>query len=480
MGPDQKGFGALSGMVRSHSGTSPISQPASGTASGRRALIFISLLTLVLPVTFSVGTLLLSPSRALFLVVMPIQLFGLMAGRYGRITHVDWLILAYMAWRTFVPFIHNPSVALQYAGSNSVIFLGGYLVARTCVRSVEDFRWAIKILAGFVLFSFPFALYETITSHLVLPKFFEMIPGVKSVKDVQYVRRMGLDRVQFVFAHPIHYGLFCSLALSVYFVALKNVISGFWRWIGSAIIIVCTFLSVSSGPFLSTMVQVMLIGYAYFFRNVPRRWFKFGLVFTIVYLILELGSNRPAIVAVTSRLTFSSATANVRFILFDYGMAQIARTPIFGIGFRQWDLPSWMTGSLDNFWLAIALVFGVPAFAFLMGACVTAVVSIGKRKFEPDGALSNIRLGWGIMLVSLILTLATVYVWSEMASLVMFMIGCGVFLIDAQEGERGDPEPTSETGRRGFVYSRFGQTRERERSGHHKSQLPAKRSKRAQ
>ncbi|OYX45093.1 MAG: hypothetical protein B7Z02_02290 [Rhodobacterales bacterium 32-67-9] len=425
-------------------------------ASGRPVLATFALITLMLPVTFNLGTWVMSPSRALFLVLMPIQLFNLMRGQYGKVTCIDWLILGYMAWRTFVPFIHDPRIALQYAGSNSIIFLGGYLAGRATIRSAADFQWMAKVLAAFVIISFPFAVYETITGKFVLPYLFEQIPGVKSVKDVNYMRRMGMDRVQFVFAHPIHYGLFCSLALSVYFVGLRGVISGFRRWAGTLVIIASCVMSVSSGPLLSALAQVGLIFYAHLFRNVERRWLYFGLLFTISYTVIELGSNRPGIVALMSLLTFSASTANVRFILFEYGMTQIAKTPLFGIGFRQWDLPSWMTGSLDNFWLALALIFGLPAFLFLFAAVVTGLVGVGKRAFKPGGELSNARLGWGIMLVSLTLTLATVYVWSEVASLVMFMIGSGVFLLAAHDAPDDEsPPPADDNRRSGPAYSRF-------------------------
>ncbi len=424
--------------------------------TGSRVIAALALISLILPFSFSLGSWLLTPSRTLFLILMPIQLAQLLSGRFGRVTYIDVLFLLYMAWRTFVPFLHDPGRALQYAGSNSVIFLGGYLAGRAAIRSVDDFRWMVKLLGGLVIFSFPFAVYETVTGSFVLPKLFEMIPGVTAVTDVDYQRRLGMDRVQFVFVHPIHYGLFCSMALSGYFIALRGAVTGFQRWVGAGLILACCLMSVSSGPFLAALAQLGLVTYAHLLRNVERRWVIFGTVFTIMYVILEIGSNRPAIVAVTSILSFSSSTANVRVILFEYGMQQIYRTPIFGMGFRRLPMPHWMTGSLDNFWLALALVFGVPAFLFLFAAVVSGLIGIGKRKFETGGPLYNARLGWSITLVSATLTLATVYIWSEVASLVMFFIGSGVFLLHAQEKTEGSaPEPANGNGRGGLVYSRF-------------------------
>ena len=84
--------------------------------SGGRFLVTLSLLTLMLPITFTLGSLTMTPSRALFMVLMPIQLIGLLSGRFGKVTYVDWLILAYMFWRTVVPFYHNPNVSAQIPG----------------------------------------------------------------------------------------------------------------------------------------------------------------------------------------------------------------------------------------------------------------------------------------------------------------------------------------------------------------------------
>lgn len=431
----------------------PSNRPVAGT--GRPVMVTIALISLMLPVSFNIGSWLMSPSRALFLVMLPIWMISLFRGQYGKVNYIDVLVLLYMAWRTFVPFIHNPQVALQYAGSNSIIFLGGYMAARASIRSPEDFRWMAKVLGAFVIFSFPFAVYEATTGDFVIPHLFEQIPGITSVKDVNYQRRLGMDRVQFVFVHPIHYGLFCSMAVSAFFLGLKGVISGFWRWIGTGLILGCCLMSVSSGPFLAALAQIGLTMWGFMFRKKEKRWKIFGGLFAAFYAIIEIGSNRPGIVALISLLSFSSSTANVRFILFEYGMQQVYRTPLIGIGFRRLPLPPWMTGSLDNFWLAIAVIFGVPAFLFLFSAVVFGLIGIGRRKFKPGGALDNTRLAWAITLISITLTLSTVFIWTEVASLVMFMIGSGVFLLHAQETEDGAAPVPVDTGRQPMGYSRY-------------------------
>jgi len=424
--------------------------------TGRPLLATITLITLMIPVTFPMGSWLMSPSRLLFLIVLPFLMINLLSGKYGKITSVDIMILLYMMWRTFIPFIHNPNVALQYAGSNSVIILGGYLSARAAIRSPQDFQWMAKVLGAFVFVSFPFALYEARTSDMVVPRFLENVLHLTSARDVNYLPRLGVERVQFVFPHPILYGLFCSMVLAISFVSLRGHRSPVRRWVALAVVVACCFMSVSSGPFLSALAQIGLIIWAYVLRNVARRWFILGMICLVVYLILEVLSNRPAIYAVLSVLAFNPATANVRRILLDYGLAQIGRTPILGIGFRQWDLPAYMSGSLDNYWLANALMFGLPAFAFLLGAYVLGMTSAGRRSFVPGGDYYNARLAWAIVNVSIMLTLATVYIWSEVSSLVFFVLGAGVFLINGTEGAATEATTTAAAPRRGpLAYSRF-------------------------
>jgi len=414
----------------------------------------IALFSMMLPISFDVGSIHLSTSRTLFLILCPILLIRLLMGKYGRVTQLDVWILLYMLWRSVVPFINNPALALEYVGSNSVIFLGGYLAARASIRSASDFRWFARVLGTFVILTFPFALSESITGNMVLPPLLEKIPGVTSVTDVMYDRRMGLDRAQVVFAHPILYGLFCSMGVAIFFLGTKGHVPTWRRVLGTMLIGGSCFLSVSSGPFLSMVAQFFLLLWAFVLRNVETRWRILGFLTFLAYVVIEIGSNRPGIYAVVSLLSFAPHTANVRLILLEYGLAQVVQTPLFGVGFNNWNLPVWMSGSLDNFWLANALIFGLPAFLLLAAAFAYGMIAVGRRKFAPGGDLYNIKLSWMIVMVSITLTLATVYIWSEIASLVMFVIGSGAFLLHAEDPKPQEVVP-GQKAPRGPVYTRF-------------------------
>lgn len=417
------------------------------------ALVFLSL---VLPIFFEVGSLHMSLSRVLLLVVTPVLLFKLFSGRFGMILKTDYFILGFMFWFTISTLKNNPEVFVTFVGSNMLILLGGYLTGRACVRGPRSARQMIYIYCGAILVTLPFAIYETITSYMPLTRWLEHIPGVVSSPDVDYEPRHGFNRVQIVFVHPIHYGLFCTMGFGLVLVGLKGRINGAVRWLWSLAIGVCCFLSVSSGPLLGLIMQVLLACYAFATQNNLHPWRWLIRCSVVGYIILDLMSARPAYFAIAERLAFSSGTAYARKIALDYGLAQVHRTPLFGVGAgRSWGLPDWMTGSLDNHWLLIAMVYGIPAFALLFGAYVYTLWKAGKMGHEKDSEIRALHLGWSISTVGTMLTLATVAIWSDIATLSFLVLGCGVWLTAPQRREDGVQAAMPVANSSGPTYTRF-------------------------
>ncbi len=446
-------------------------QTEAAPQAGRKSfplLAALFLFTIMLPISFKLGSLNLTPSRILLTATLPFLLIQCLIGAYGRVLAMDIFVILFMSWRTLATYVTSAPVAFEYSASNAAIFLGAYLVARASIRSLSDFWTVSRILSVFVIFSLPFALYEAKTSYMVIPRFLEHIPGIKTAADVNYRPRNGIHRVQFVFTHPIHYGLFCSTAFGLLWISMRSTMSAIRRKVGGGIVLLCCFLSVSSGPFLALLSQVMFLAYDWIFRSNPKRWKILFIVSGVLYVILEVLSNRPILYVLSSKLAFNSSTANVRMVLLDYGMQQIPRTPIFGVGFMtKWDLPVWMSGSLDNFWLAMPLTFGIPAGVFMLGAFLSGMIGVGRRPFREGSQLADARLGWELVMFSLMLTLATVYIWAEIASLVFFMLGCGGFMMTAVEsGGPGAtaPVPAADP-RQGPRPSRFAPSHDRRRGG---------------
>lgn len=455
---------AQQGGVLMRDGHVVVRPDGAGRAAQRMpGLALISFVALIIPANFTLGTLLMTPSRLLFVLLIPVLLLRLLGRRYGRVTYVDWLIIFHMSWFTLSVFVNTPvSVAVTYVGMNITVLLGGYLAGRAGIRDLDQFLGFVRFFGMVVALALPFALYETTTGHLTIPKLIDAIPGVDSIRDVNYARRMGFDRVQLVFVHPIHYGFFCSLSVGLFFVAMKSLVGSFRLWAQTLVLALMCFLSLSSGPFLAMIVQFLLILWAYVMRNLQRPWMTLTWLCFGLYVVLEVASNGPALYYIISKLAFNSSTANVRRVLLDYGIDQVIATPVFGIFNRPWNLPSWMTGSLDNYWLGLAVAYGFPTFASLFAAYLLAIVAIARRDFPKGSVLDRARLAWVTTMVSATLTLGTVFIWSEMASFMFFFFGAGLWMLDAEVDAGDGPAPEPEPERpRGPQYTRFGPSRQR-------------------
>lgn len=456
-------------MSRADSFASPLPGLApSRPAAAERHLhpvVIITILTLITPMYFSIGEVLLTPSRLWFLVLVPILGIQLLSGKYGKTVFLDYAVVFKIIWMAVCTAVHLPSVLVTFIGSQAVVILGGYLAARCFIRTPEQFMAMARFLGIIILVFVPLALIESMSSDLIIPPILDAVPGVESHRDVDYEPRFGLDRAQVVFSHPIHWGLFASLSFSVVLIANRNKISAMLRVPWSALIIIGVFFSVSSGPFLATLLQGALLLYNRIFQALAIRWKLMIYGGGGLYMLLEVLSDRPAYFVILEQMAFNSHTAGVRRTLLEMGTAQVMRTPLLGTGFTSSWLPTWMTGSLDNYWLATALNYGLPAFTALASGLLITMFFVGRRRFALNSDAANCKFAWMVLMVSLGFTLATVAIWSEMMSAIYFMFGAGVWLLFYPGQEDGGEETVSEgpvdTAPARTPYSRFAPRRAR-------------------
>lgn len=410
----------------------------------------------VLPILFNAGSLAMSGQRVLLLLLVVPLVFKLLRGAYGRLIWTDYFFFLHMVWATVAIAVNNPDRVLQNAGSTGIEFLGGYLVGRAYIRSVDDFLALVRFLAILVCSTFPFAVFETLTGRPILIELLQKIPGFTSVAIVNIEARMGLERSQVVFAHPIHYGLFCSAAFSLVFVGLKGLISTTRRYLTASVIGFCVFLSLSSGALLPIMLQIFLILWAHSLGNVRQRWLILLGIFAVAYLVVDLLSNRAPIGVFMSYATFSAHNAYWRGIIFEWGMMNVWANPIFGLGLNEWVRPFFMRkGSIDNFWLVNAIRYGIPGLLLLAIGYLPAMWWIGRRNFDADQRLWLLRRAWMFTFAGLTLTLCTVHVWTSIFSFVFFLFGAGMWFLTA-EAKSSDQRGFSDQGisRPNIAYSR--------------------------
>ena len=217
------------------SGRHPADQ-ASRAMSSLPWPVLLYFATVVFPMAFTVGPLVMTMLRLMLLVlVMPLTA-RLLAGRYGRLIASDYLFAGYLLWSTIALAVNNPSNVVQYAGSTGIEFFGGYMMGRAYIRTPEAFEALTRLLLLFLILTLPFALFEALTSRSLLLDAVRALPAVITAPDNGSEERMGLFRVQLSFEHQIHYGLFASFAFSLTFVGLKDRISNARRYLASPLV----------------------------------------------------------------------------------------------------------------------------------------------------------------------------------------------------------------------------------------------------
>jgi hypothetical protein len=424
--------------------------------------VFLYLLAVMLPIGFNLGPLYMTGVRLILIIMIVPLTFQMLAGKYGRRLPTDIFFLLHFAWIVVALLMNNPDRAIQNAGSSGVEFLGGYVLARAYIRTKEDFISLIKALVVSCMLTLPFAIYETLTGQAIILKTLSKLPGVGSLRDLAIGQRMGLNRVQMSFVHPIHWGLYCSMVLSLCFIGMQGVYSAPKRTLATILVGMSGLLALSSGALLAIVLQIFIIFWAWAFQNTSARWTILYILGAFLYVVIDLLSNRSPLMVFLSYATFSPHTAYWRTIIFDYGMDNVWANPMFGIGLNDWVRPAWMhSGSVDNFWLVQAMTYGIPGFGFIAAGYIMPLWKIGRLKLDSDKIMWNLRRAWMFSFIGLTFTLSTVHVWHTIYSLVFFMFGAGMWMLYTQpddgEGSQSDDAQAEQTSPE-VTYTRFPQT----------------------
>jgi len=417
--------------------------------------VLLYLLAVVIPVQFHLGPLSLNGLRLLLLVLIIPLTIRLLIGKYGRLFWTDLLFLLHIFWATVALAVNNPDRVVENMGSTSIEFIGAYVLGRAYIRDAESFGALIRALILIVLATLPLAFYEAKTGDPILVELIRSVPSLQSVNIVHNDPRMGLERVQAVFAHPIHYGLFSSVAFSLCFVGFKGLFNTPLRYLLSALIGLGVFLSLSSGALLSIVLQLGLIFWAWIMSPVKHKWLVLLAVGIVLYIAVDLMSNRTPIRVFMTYATFSPHNAYWRSIIFEWGMKNVWANPIFGLGHNDWIRPHYMhSGSMDNFWLVMATRYGIPGFLFLGAGYMLALWQIGRRNLNGNPTLLQFRRAWMFTFSGLSFTLTTVHIWASIYSFVFFIFGAGFWFITAKTQEAASTDPTEPARNQGPLYHR--------------------------
>lgn len=417
-----------------------VAQARTRTVFGVPIPVALFFLAIMLPTAVSVnlGGLRLSVYRGLFLVMIVPMLVQLVSGQRGRVHVFDMLLLAHCAW-ALLALINWAGVAqgVESGGIYVVECAGAYLLGRLYIRSYQDFAAMARAYVGLVLATLLFTVPEALTGIHILH---DGISGAVGGPMAPFIEpRMGLERTFGPFDHPILYGVFCASSFSLaYFVLAERRLMNFKGMSKVAGVVLATFMSASGGPYVVLMMQGFVSAWQRILGKLQGRWAALFTLFGIIYVSIDLFSTKTPFHVFVNYFTFSKESAYNRILIFEFGTAEVARHPLFGIGLGEWERPVWMSDSMDNFWLATAVRYGVPALVLLIGLILGLVWAVGQRKHIPE-EWRRARHAWAFTLFGIAVAAATVHLWNALFVLFFFLIGAGAWLLDAKPRQTREP-----------------------------------------
>lgn len=405
----------------------------------------IFIVTLFVPLRLDIATVSIYPSRLLLVVVfLPLLLRWLrsrdLSGRFA-----DSLVITHALWGALAIAVVHGFDRIQAIGIYPIEVIGCYLIGRMTVRDADTFQRICRLLFTLTALTIPLAVIEALTNRNIILD----LLGPYGVDRVYAGMRLGFHRAQVLFAHAILFGIVTggSLSLAYYVVAYKKPPP--LRVLAAMVPMVAGFFSLSSAALSVMTSQMALIAWDKVTGRTRNKWLILGLLFVIAYVVVDILSNRTPVEVFASYFTLSRGTAYTRIYQWDYSIDDVMRNWVFGIGFNSWDRPFWLVGSIDNFWLATALRYGVPTVVLLLVAVVLIVKEVMSWEVV-DERTRQFRTGYFVLIVTFAFAAVTVHLWSETFYLFMFFLGCRTWI----GAEVGVAEKASSAPERPMGYTR--------------------------
>lgn len=378
------------------------------------------------------------PSRAAVFIVTPFILHSLAMGSF-RLRAADGLVFLAVGWMV-ASFIntYGPGQGIIRGGALALDHIGPYLVARLCIRSIDDLRRLLVLLApgAFLagLSTFAESFSGTPIIRPIAASIFGELPlyeGGEAVGERPSARnfRFGLLRSAGPFAHPIYAGLFLSSLLPLYFM------SGLRKWPGKLGTLTAgfSFFSLSSAAILGLLIGIAMIAYDKLQKLVSfLNWHLFALFALLGVAFLQIASQ-SGIVSILIRLTLNPQTGFYRLLIWRYGIQSIENHPLFGIGFAAYERPNWMNSSVDSYWLLLGIRHGIVVPLALFLVSVLAVFALSRSAAMRDELDRRAIVGVVITLVSLIIAAFTVAFVGGILTWFMLILGASLTLSHAIE-----------------------------------------------
>jgi O-Antigen ligase len=423
----------------------PIHSAAAGSRFGDELLLKMLMVAVFLPegLSFFIGDFRLSPARAVLIVlciaVTVRAVSGAQAPGFARVPS-DVIALIAGIWMILATAVTDGFVAGFKGGAAAALeFTGAYYVFRYLLgpvdSSVRVVRFSCKLIIPIVVV----ALLDPLTGRLFT---YEIIKGLTGYVKVAYegalvaqaqtIFRDGLVRAMGPLEHSILFGAVCVWLGAL---ALVTFPSRLFGWSVAAIALIGVWFSQARAPLVGYVLACALGLYYIVTKRFTARWKVLGLLAAIGIIIVFAGSGSP--IATLMRLALLSPEAAwYRQAIWQAGVPVVMNSPVFGIGMMaDWGWESngaLVGGSVDAFWLANAMVFGVPG-ALLIFLTVAGAFWPGPIDRSHYLSLQEKRLSvaLGIVMCTAVFLGFMVHFWGACLILIAALAGMRAHLAEA-------------------------------------------------
>lgn len=318
-------------------------------------LAYLYLCFLPNEIALFIGSIRFEPYR-LFLIFYFI--YSVYRGTNGIIYKYEKYLLAAVGWVALSNMVTMSG--LSGLEPSVIYFLQvwvGYTIGRNAIQNIGSFRQFIDSYLLLLLILAPLALYESQNGYRLTHVLASKITGIYAEPNLgpDYYR-YGVHRSSTIFSHPILYSV-CATAMFIY--VISNFYSGFVKSAFFLAIVAALYSAMTSAGFLMVMIIATLLMIERVSKSVLilKPMLVYGGVMMLI--TIELLSNRGAVKFLMTTLAFNPQTAYMRYAQFEYTKDDIMRSPWFGIN-GEWTRPAGIPGSVDNYWIVMALEYGLP------------------------------------------------------------------------------------------------------------------------
>lgn len=381
-----------------------------------------------------IGGLVLSPLRVFLLVATVPAILAFLA-RF-QLRSWDYLFMFSVFWYMMCAVVHRGASGIEFGGIYFLQMAGVYFLVQAYTKNIEQITAVFKHTLVVIIILTPFAVHENFTGERFLQDYFGSVFGTQA--NIQSDQRFNLYRAATSFSHPILFGVFCATTFAFMWYSKASAMT---RLIKTTIVGFATFTSLSSGGILAMMLQIGLIAGEYCTRWLSGRasWLFWAILGA--YVFLELVANSGPFGVLANYFTFNPTTAYHRMAIWEFGIDDVKRSPLVGIPDGTWTRPNWMTSSVDNQWLLLAMRGGFPAlFAMLIAIVLVLAAMMSAPESAGSDAYNRTRRACLYCLCGFLFAGSTVAFFEKMEPLFAFYVGLAAAIarMDPQTGNMRD------------------------------------------